>query len=300
MRRTLPLILLAMLLLLSACNATTTQTTAPVATDPPVSTTAAEPIDVSETETQTGEPFRVGMEAGYPPFNWSQIDNKNGAVQVEGSVEYAGGYDVEMAKLIADGLNRPLVIVKTEWDGLGPAVVSGKIDAIIAGMSPTGDRKETLDFTENYYESEFVIIVRKDGDYANATSIADFSGAKLSAQLNTNHYPVIDQIEGVQKQDAMDSFSSLRMALASGKIDGYVSERPEGTSVEAAMPEVKMIRFAEGKGFEVEPTDIVVAVAVQKGSALAEEINAVLDTIALETREQLMADAIANQPLAGE
>ncbi|HHT44326.1 MAG TPA: transporter substrate-binding domain-containing protein [Fastidiosipila sp.] len=298
MRRTLPLFLLALLLLLSACTAGTNQTTASLTTDAPTET----PADTASTESNeaAGEPFRVGMEAGYPPFNWSQLDDQNGAFKIDGSVEYAGGYDVEMAKLIAAGLNRPLVIVKTEWDGLGPAVISGKIDAIIAGMSPTGERKETLDFTDNYYESEFVIIVRKDGEYANATSIEDFAGAKLSAQLNTNHYPVIDQIEGVSKQDAMDSFASLRMALASGKIDGYVSERPEGNSVEAAMPELKMIRFAEGKGFEVEPSDIVVAVAVKKDSPLVAEINAVLQTISLETREQLMEDAIQNQPIAGD
>jgi ABC-type amino acid transport substrate-binding protein len=298
MRRTLPLFLLALLLLLSACTAGTNQTTASLTTDAPTET----PADTASTESNeaAGEPFRVGMEAGYPPFNWSQLDDQNGAFKIDGSVEYAGGYDVEMAKLIAAGLNRPLVIVKTEWDGLGPAVISGKIDAIIAGMSPTGERKETLDFTDNYYESEFVVIVRKDGEYANATSIEDFAGAKLSAQLNTNHYPVIDQIEGVSKQDAMDSFASLRMALASGKIDGYVSERPEGNSVEAAMPELKMIRFAEGKGFEVEPSDIVVAVAVKKDSPLVAEINAVLQTISLETREQLMEDAIQNQPIAGD
>ena len=298
MRRTLPLFLLALLLLLSACTAGTNQTTASLTTDAPTET----PADTASTESNeaAGEPFRVGMEAGYPPFNWSQLDDQNGAFKIDGSVEYAGGYDVEMAKLIAAGLNRPLVIVKTEWDGLGPAVISVKIDAIIAGMSPTGERKETLDFTDNYYESEFVVIVRKDGEYANATSIEDFAGAKLSAQLNTNHYPVIDQIEGVSKQDAMDSFASLRMALASGKIDGYVSERPEGNSVEAAMPELKMIRFAEGKGFEVEPSDIVVAVAVKKDSPLVAEINAVLQTISLETREQLMEDAIQNQPIAGD
>ena len=298
MRRTLPLFLLALLLLLTACTAGTNQTTASLTTDAPTET----PADTASTESNeaAGEPFRVGMEAGYPPFNWSQLDDQNGAFKIDGSVEYAGGYDVEMAKLIAAGLNRPLVIVKTEWDGLGPAVISGKIDAIIAGMSPTGERKETLDFTDNYYESEFVVIVRKDGEYANATSIEDFAGAKLSAQLNTNHYPVIDQIEGVSKQDAMDSFASLRMALASGKIDGYVSERPEGNSVEAAMPELKMIRFAEGKGFEVEPSDIVVAVAVKKDSPLVAEINAVLQTISLETREQLMEDAIQNQPIAGD
>lgn len=57
---------------------------------------------------------------------------------------YAGGYDVQISKKIADGLGRKLVIVQTKWDGLAPALQSGKIDAIIAGMSPTAERKKKL------------------------------------------------------------------------------------------------------------------------------------------------------------
>ena len=86
--------------------------------------------------------FIVGMEAGYAPFNWTQMDDSNGGVKIDGNAEYAGGYDVEIAKKIAEGLGKELVIVKTEWDGLVPALISGKIDAIIAGMSPTAERKE--------------------------------------------------------------------------------------------------------------------------------------------------------------
>ena len=81
------------------------------------------------------------------------MDDSNGGVKIDGNAEYAGGYDVEIAKKIADGLGKELVIVKTEWDGLVPALISGKIDAIIAGMSPTEERKETIDFSDNYYTS---------------------------------------------------------------------------------------------------------------------------------------------------
>lgn len=283
MKKILLLTILALAMLVTACGGTTTPSTGAVTT--------------TATEAEAVQPFRVGMEAGYAPFNWSQIDDSNGAVKIDGSSEYAGGYDVEIAKIIADALGRPLVIVKTEWDGLGISAVSGKIDAIIAGMSPTADRKETLDFTDNYYESEFIIVVRRDGPYADATSLADFAGAKISAQLNTNHYPAIDQIPGVVKEDAMDSFSTLRMSLMSGKIDGYVSERPDGRSVEAALSELKMIQFSAENGFQVDPEDVVVGVAVNKNNPLRDEINTILQTISLEQREEIMAQAIANQPV---
>lgn len=127
-----------------------------------------------------------------------------------------------------------------------PALVSGKIDAIIEGMSPTEERKATIDFSDNYYKSDLVMVVKKGGTYENATKLADFSGAKITAQLNTFHYTVIDQIEGVSKQSAMDNFPTMRVALESGVIDGYVSERPEGVSATAANDNFAMIEFEDG------------------------------------------------------
>lgn len=238
----------------------------------------------------------VGMEAGYPPFNWTQKDDSNGAVKIQGTDQYAGGYDVEIAKRVAKQLGKELVIVKTEWDGLTPALVSGKIDAIIAGMSPTEERKATIDFTDSYYDSQLVLVVKKGSKYANATSLADFSGAKVTAQLNTFHYSVIDQIPGVDKQAAMDNFPAMRVALQAGTIDAYVSELPEAISAEAANSDFVMVKLTDG--FKVSPEDIQTAVGVKKDSPLTKQINEALKTISSEERQQIMQDAIKNQPAA--
>ncbi|MFL0246258.1 transporter substrate-binding domain-containing protein [Candidatus Clostridium stratigraminis] len=240
--------------------------------------------------------FRIGLECGYAPFNWTQSDSSNGAVKIDGSAEYAGGYDIEIAKKIADGLGKKLVVVKTEWDGLVPALTSGKIDAIIAGMSPTEKRKETIDFTNNYYKSDLVMVVKKGGKYDNAASIQDFSGAKVTAQLNTFHYSVIDQIKGVQKQPAMDNFPAMRVALQAGMIDGYVSERPEGVSASAVNSAFKMVEFKDG--FVTSPDDTAIAVGVAKGSDLTEKINKILATIPVDQQKSIMDSAIKNQPAA--
>ena len=242
--------------------------------------------------------FRVGMEAGYAPFNWTQMDNSNGGVTIEGSPEFAGGYDVEIAKKLAEGLGKELVIVKTEWDGLVPALTSGKIDAIIAGMSPTAERKETIDFTDNYYKSDLVMVVKKGSQYEGAASIQDFSGAKITAQLNTFHYTVIDQINGVVKETAMDNFTAMRVALESGIIDGYVSERPEGVSAAAANENFAMVAFTEG--FETSDDDTAIAVGLPKGSDLTVKINEILAGISEEDRTTIMDTAILNQPAAQE
>ncbi|MEH7248361.1 transporter substrate-binding domain-containing protein [Neobacillus niacini] len=240
--------------------------------------------------------FKVGLEAGYAPFNWTQNDAANGGVKINGSAEYAGGYDVEIAKKVAEGLGKELVIVKTEWDGLVPALTSGKIDAIIAGMSPTAERKETIDFSDNYYTSNLVMVVKKGSKFEGATSIQDFKGAKVTAQLNTFHYTVIDQIKGVDKKTAMDNFPAMRVALESGMIDGYVSERPEGVSASAANENYVMVEFEDG--FKTSSDDTAIAVGLEKGSKSTDKINEILKGISEAERTSIMDTAIKNQPSA--
>lgn len=258
--------------------------------------TKSKSADAKQPVKTENETFKVGLECDYPPFNWTQMEDSKGGVKIDGAAEYAGGYDIEIAKKIAKGLGKELVIVKTEWDGLVPALTSGKIDAIIAGMSPTAERKETIDFSDIYYKSDLVMVVKKGGKYESANSINDFKGAKITAQLNTFHYSVIDQIDGVVKETAMDNFTAMRVALESGMIDGYVSERPEGVSAETANKNFKMIEFTEG--FVTSDDDTAIAVGIAKGSNLTEKINEILAGISEEERMEIMDNAIKNQPAA--
>lgn len=245
--------------------------------------------------------FRVGMETAYAPFNWTQTTDSNGAVAKNGeNGSYAGGYDVEMAKKIAKGMDKKLVIVPIQWDGLVPALKSGKIDAIVAGMSPTAQRRKEIDFTDPYYESDLVIVTRKDGDFAEAQSLKDFKGAKITAQLNTFHYTVIDQIPGVDKQQAQKDFSAMRVALASGTIDGYVSERPEGITATNVNKNLTMISFEKDNGFQTEPEDVQVAVGMRKDDPDQEKVNQILSGISHKERLKIMDQAVANQPSSNE
>ncbi|WP_332650183.1 transporter substrate-binding domain-containing protein [Lysinibacillus sp. 54212] len=248
----------------------------------------------NDQEKEESNVLRVGMEAGYPPFNWTQMDDGNGAVKIDGAAEYAGGYDVEIAKKVAEGLGKELVIVKMEWNGLVPAVQSGVVDAIIAGMSPTDERKESIDFTENYYTSDFVIVVKKGGPFEKAKTLEDFAKAKITSQLGTTNYDVIDQIPNVDKQTAMDDFNAMRVALKSGVIDGYVAERPEAVSSTAANKDFAYVELQ--KGFKTNPADTAVAIGVRKGSDLTDKMNEIIKGISEEERTKLMDAAIANQP----
>lgn len=242
--------------------------------------------------------LRVGMECDYAPFNWTQAEPGDNTVPIA-SGGYADGYDVRIAKRIADGLGMDLEVVKTAWDGLPMAALSGDIDVIIAGMSPTAERKETLDFSDPYYESDLVVVVRKDGKFASATQLSDFTGAKITGQLNTFHYTVIDQIPGVDKQTAMETFPAMIVALNAGAIDGYISERPGAMAAVSANPGLTFVSFEDGKGFTASPEDIAVAVGLKKGSDLTAKINEILAGISKDQRTELMDECIKAQPLAG-
>ena len=241
--------------------------------------------------------FRVGMECDYPPFNWTQVGENEHSVPIDSGFGFAGGYDVEIAKKIAEGLGKELVIVKLPWDGLIGALTTDQIDAVIAGMSPTEERKVTVDFTDAYYNSDLVVVVRKDGAYANAASLADFAGAKITAQLNTFHETVVSQLEGVNQVESMETFPAMITALSSGVIDGYISERPGAVSACAANADLTFVT----PGFVASEEDTSVAVAIKKGQPeLIEQINGILAGIDADARNQLMDDAVLNQPVSAE
>lgn len=250
-------------------------------------------------EKKDSETFTVGMEAMYAPYNWTQTDDKNGAVPIADTKEFANGYDVQIAKKIADSLGKKLVIQKMEWSGLIPALQAGYIDAIIGGMSPTDKRREEIDFSDLYWKSDLIVVVKKDSKYKDAKSINDFAGAKLTGQLNTFHYDVLDQMPGIDKQDPIGDFSQERVALKSGIIDGYVAELPEGLSITKAVDDFTYVSFEEGKGFDVSDSDIGIAVGLKKDNTeLKDKINEFLKILSQEDRQKLMEEALSVQPIS--
>lgn len=244
---------------------------------------------------QADEYLRIGMEAAYAPFNWTQDDDKNGAVKIEGTNQYANGYDVQIAKQVAKELGKKPLVVKTSWNGLIPALTSGKLDMIIAGMSPTAERKKEIAFSNSYYTSEPVVLVNKDGAYANAKTLKDFKGAKITSQQGVYLYNLISQLTGAKQEAAMGDFAQMRQALESGVIDGYISERPEALTAESANSKFKMIQFK--KGFEVNEEDATIAIGMRKNDKRLEQVNAAITKISAKDQVALMDKMIQNQPV---
>ena len=237
--------------------------------------------------------LKVGMEANYAPFNWSQTSASNDAVEISNSPgEYANGYDVQMAVRLAEELGLTLEIIKLEWDGLPPALESGMIDAVIAGMSPTPERARQIDFSDAYYDSDIVLVVKNDSDLADATTLDAFDGTRVTAQLNTFHYDLIEQIPNVQQQTAMDSFPSMISSVLSDKSDAYVSERPGAMAATAANSNLTYIVFDEDQGFDTGQVDTSIAVGMRRNSPIVDSVNRALATISQDERDTLMNDMV--------
>lgn len=244
----------------------------------------------------------VGLECAYAPFNYTQMDESNGAVpiydtnyrQIDG---FANGYDVMIAKLIAEALGKELVVVKMEWEALIPALNAGTVDFIIAGMSPTEERKQAIDFSEPYYQSNLVLVVRSSGNFANATSLNDFENAKIAAQKDTFHDRALEAQQSQFKyvrQTPLDDFPALINALKTNAIDAYVAEEPGAIeNVASSNGEFKYIPLQNNStGFTATDADTAIAVGIKKNSSLTAQVNEVLAGITQAQRNEMMEQAI--------
>ncbi len=248
----------------------------------------------------------IAMECAYAPYNWTQSDDSNGAVaisNVPGS--YANGYDVMVAKKIAEANGWKLEIIQSDWDSLVPGVQTGTFDAVIAGQSMTAERAEQVDFAGPYFYASIVCVTKKDSPYASATSIADLAGGKCTAQIATIWYDqCLPQIEGAQVLSASETAPAMLMALETGSADFICTDMPTAQGAVAAYPDMTILDFSGTDGDfrfseEVRAENVNIGVSLKKGNTeLKTLIDNVLSTMTQEDMNALMQQAIAIQPLS--
>jgi putative lysine transport system substrate-binding protein len=241
------------------------------------------------------------MECGYAPYNWTQTTDANGAVRIEGSSDYAYGYDVMMAKLIAEKLGKDLQIVKLDWDSLVPAVQSGSVDCVIAGQSITSSRLQMVDFTSPYYYASIVVLTTQDSKFANAKSIQDLAGGTSTSQLGTIWYDVcLPQIPNGKILAAQESAPAMLVALNSGRVDYVCTDLPTAMAATVAYPNMKVLDFTGTDGdFKVSQEEINIGISVsKKNPELTSAINGVLSGLTTDNFNSMMDEAISVQPLS--
>ena len=240
----------------------------------------------------------VGIECAYAPFDWTESEASDTNYPLYESDLYCDGYDVDVARHLADELGMELVIKKIEWTGLIPALQSDVIDLIISAMSPTEERSQSVLFSDEYYRVNTVMVVSTNGDYAGATSLDDFAFANVIAQQDTIQDGAIDQITDVNHMLPLAQTSELIISLTSGVSDALVTELPVAEAIVEANPGLTIIEFEDGLGFDLPNSDVTVAIAVRLGEEeLVTNINAALSLLDEETRTSLMDAASERQPV---
>ena len=246
--------------------------------------------------------LRVGMECAYAPYNWAQADNSNGAVPIAGSNEFAYGYDVMMAKYLAEKMGYTLEVHQIDWDSLPVALQSNKIDCVIAGQSITSERLETVDFTTPYYYASIVGLTKSDSKYANATGVSALEGATCTSQINTVWYDTcLPQIKNANILPAMEVASQMLVALDSGKTELVVTDMPTAMAATKVYPDMKILDFtnSENDNFNVSAEEINIGISVKKGNTeLLQALNTGLAELTVEDFERMMNEAISVQPLS--
>lgn len=248
--------------------------------------------------------FTVAMECAYAPYNWSQTDDSDGAVPIKDSNEYANGYDIMIAKKICEANGWQLEVIRSDWDSLVPAVQTGTIDAAIAGQSMTAERAEQVDFAGPYFYATIVCVTKSDSKYADAKSIADLAGGSCTAQIATIWYDkCLPQIENANILTASETAPAMLMALESNQVDYICTDMPTAQGAVAAYPDMKILDFSGTDGDfqftdEERAENVNIGISVKKGNtALVDAINGALEGMTADDFNDIMAEAIAIQPV---
>lgn len=271
-------------------------------------TASVESAESSDTAEASAGVLRVGMECAYAPFNWTQeseeVANGDKAVPIYGTNYYAYGYDVMMAKKLADELGWELEIHKVEWDSIGMAMDSGEYDCIIAGMGKTAEREQAYSFTEPYYIRDNCITVKKGSGLEDVKGLSDLAGKNVTVttQLGTGWVALLDQIPDVTLGANYETTAECFMAISNGVADVAVIDVPTAESAAMTNDDLVVITLDEGDSFQNDEPMTNVCIATRKDDTdLRDKLQSAMDSIGWSDKakmDEMMDEAITLQPAA--
>lgn len=214
----------------------------------------------------------IGTSADFPPYEFHSSVNGNDSIV---------GFDIAIAQEIAKDLGVTLEIKDMKFDGLLAALDSGNVDIVIAGMTPTDERKQSTDFSDIYYRAEQGVIVRT-ADLAKYPDVASLKDAMLGAQKGAIQVGIAKkQVKGMSDETVdnpqvkeLPKVADLVLELKNGKIDAVIVETEVAKAYVAANPDLAVAPFVfpDSEGGS--------AVAIKKGNqALVDAVNATLSRL---------------------
>ena len=274
-------LMLVMILSVAGCAssdaAKATDTTAAETTAAAASETTAAVAKTKLDEIKEKGVLVLGTSADYPPFEFHlEVDGKDTIV----------GFDIDIAKKIASDIGVELEIIDMKFDGLLPALTAGKIDLIVAGMTPTDERKQSVDFSIVYYDSRQTMLVKTD-NVNTLNTVEAFAGKTLGVQKATIQEELAKTIFTSSEAKSIDKIPNLIMELKTDKVDGLILAEPVAKQYAAANPDLSVNGVDLG-------SEGGSAIAIEKGSQdYLDAINATIQGL-LDSGEmdKIISDAM--------
>lgn len=204
----------------------------------------------------------VGTCADYPPYEWHL--GQDGEDKII-------GFDIDIAQTIADELGVELEVIDMDFDGLIPALSAGKVDMVIAGMNPTEERKQSVDFTDIYFTQKDALVIKSE-DADNIRSENDLKKARLATQKATIQETYLLENFPDAEIQSVPKLNTAILYLVTGKADAVLMVE---TVAKRYVEENEGLEIAD---FDVASTPNESAIAVAKDSEdFLDAVNDILD-----------------------
>lgn len=213
--------------------------------------------------TAQAETLKIATEGAYPPFNYVDSNNQ------------LHGFDVDIANALCERMKVECQIVAQDWEGIIPALLAKKYDAVVASMIATDERKKKIAFSNHYYRTPLSVAVAKDSDITDAQT--NFKGRTVGAQASSTQAIYAEDHYGPAGADVKfyPTLDEANSDLAAGRVDGVIADK------------FPLLAWAESAGKDcckiigdVNGTTADASIAVRKeDNALRERLNKALDEI---------------------
>lgn len=241
-----------------------------------------------------GKTLRVGMEAAYAPYNWQVSEESDYTIPIESvSGAYADGYDVQVAKMIAEGLGMEPVAVKLEFGSLIDALNNGQIDIVCAGMSVTPEREDAAAFSDSYVDDDIIMICKNDSAFAGATTFAELAGASILGQAATMYDDVIEQIPDVNHMTPAETQPMVVENLMNGTCDIITYSMLSAPKLLEVYPELVVLDMEDSFEDSLMPDNAAVA---NENKAILDQVNEIIAGIDDEERQDMWSACMDRQP----
>ena len=241
--------------------------------------------------------LRVGSECDYPPNNWTEDRDTDSNIPLENrEAHWAEGYDIQIAKAVADKMGAKLEIYKLDWNELIPALNNREIDAIFSSMLDTDERKKIISFSDVYEDrlAEYNVVVNRNEKFSHAQKITDFRDARFVGQHGTNSDSAINQIPGAIHLQPVDSTIEMLDKLKKKEVDAIILDVEIINMYQQTYPNMLAIKFPNGQGFNFGYSGVCAGVR-KNDTRLLNDINSALNGISKHERQRIMDRSIARE-----